>query len=444
MTVERQVAAQNDVVNALYGEFFARGVRHFLPSCNIETLGNPNADPPAFTLNPRPDGRLEVQWGGLEYAVHHDGRSLSVDEVRLVAAISNVLAARYRSLFNSEFSATSFGLFRGLPEDHYVAAFLDPATYLETNIRPSTRDRISDALEVLRITSLTTYENRRVSTGVLLLGSDPRSCPAGAVPYNSELAAIKSFHRLSDGRRTVFLVNPDGKLVDLADVCDFSGANRDSKLPAPSSATYQAHARATLDGDHICLVLTPNGEIKVWAQGVQQFNFLDGRWHLTEATERYRQWARAVGDERLAELLFTVALNRAEARQGGMFVVLEDPAVARQFVSPVDLLFDGETSHGRKDQIQYLLRGRRVLDMAPTVLQTLSRLDGAIVLDTASNLLAFGAILRHDLTIAPESEIVEGSRTTAALESSRFGSVLKISEDGMVSFYKNRVRVWEI
>ena len=437
-------ATPTDVVNALYGEFFARGVRHFLPSCRIQSFGNPNSDPPAFTFNPRPDGRLEVQWGGLEYAVHHDGRSLSGDEVRLVAAISNVLAARYRSLFNATSNATSFGLFRGLPEDHYVAAFLDPATYLETDSMPSARDRISDALEVLRITSLTTYENRRVSTGVLLLGSDPRPCPAGAVPYTSELAAIKSFHRLSDGRRTVFLVNPDGNLVDLVDVSEFCQACSDAKLPAPSSAAYQSHAGATIEGDHICLVLTPNGEIKVWAQGVQQFNFLDGRWHLTEAKERYRQWARAVGDERLAELLFTVALNRAEARRGGMFVVLEDPTVARQFVSQVDLLFDGEMSHGRKDQIQYLLRGRRVLDMAPTVLETLSRLDGAIVLDNASNLLAFGAILRHDLTIAPEAEIVEGSRTTAALESSRFGSVLKISEDGMVSFYKNRVRVWEI
>jgi hypothetical protein len=263
------------------------------------------------------------------------------------------------------------------------------------------------------------------------------------VPYTSELAAIKSFHRLSDGRRTVFLVNPDGNLVDLVDVGDFSQASGDLSLPAPSSAAYRSHARATIDGGHVCLVLTPNGELKVWAHGVQQFNFLDGRWRLTEVRERYKQWVRAVGHERLAEMLFTVALNRAEARRGGMFVVLEDPAVARQFVSPVDLLFDGET-HGPKDQIQYLLRGKRVLDVAPTVLETLSRLDGAIVLDSASNLLAFGAILRHDLTMAPEAEIIEGSRTTAALESSKFGSVLKISEDGLVSFYKDRQRVWEI
>ena len=305
-------------------------------------------------------------------------------------------------------------------------------------------DRISDAIEVLRFTSLTTYENHRVSTGVVLLGSEPRRRPAGAVPYTSELATIKSFHRLSDGLRTVFVVNPDGMLVDLVEVADFSRGHPSEKLPAPSSAAYEAHARATLNGGNLCLVLTPNGEMKVWAEGAQQFNFLDGRWRLTEACERYRQWEEAVGQAHLARMLFTAALNLAEARRGGMFVVLEERGVARQFVSPADLVFDGEPSHGTKDQIQYLLRGKRALDMAPAILETISRLDGAIVLDRDSNLLAFGAILRHDLTLALETEIVEGSRTTAALESSRYGSVLKISEDGLVSFYSNRQKIWEI
>ena len=82
--------------------------------------------------------------------------------------------------------------------------------------------------------------------------------------------------------------------------------------------------------------------------------------------------------------------------------------------------------------------------MSPAILETIAHVDGAIVLDRESNLLAFGAILRHDLTIASQSEIVEGSRTTAAIESSKFGGVLKISEDGLVSFYRNRERVWEL
>jgi len=155
-------------------------------------------------------------------------------------------------------------------------------------------------------------------------------------------------------------------------------------------------------------------------------------------------WVRAIGDERLAGILFTAALNMAEARHGGIFVVLDEAGSARQFVSASDLLFDGESLRGKKDRIQYLLRGRRALEMSPAILETISRVDGAIVLDRESNLLAFGAILRHDLTAAAETEIVEGSRTTAAIESSRYGSVLKISEDGLVSFYQNRRRVWEI
>jgi len=136
-------AAPFDVVNALYGQFFESGVRHFFPSCNIEALGQPNSSPPEFAFHPRADGRLTVQWGGLEYAVHQDGRSLSQDEVRLVAAISNVLAARYRSLFNAGSGVTSFGLFSGMPEDHYVSAYLDAAPYLVENGVPPSRDRIS-------------------------------------------------------------------------------------------------------------------------------------------------------------------------------------------------------------------------------------------------------------------------------------------------------------
>lgn len=415
-----------DVVNALYGEFFERGVRHFLPGTQI---------------TPHPGVRFEGR-GAVEYAVRYPGRSLSEDEVRLVGAVNSVLSARYRSLFNATTNLTSFSLFRGLPEDHYVSAYLDPSPYAQPTA--TEKDRIADAIELLRLTSLTTYENRRVSTGALLLGSNPRPARDGAVAYTSALTAIKSFHRLSDGLRTVFLVNPDGLLVDLIDLADFDRGGSGAALPAPSSDVYRAHALATLEGGHVCLTLTPNGEIKAWANGAQQFNFLEGRWRLTEAAVCYRQWESAVGESRLAEALFRVALNLAEARRGGMFVVVAEPALARQFVSRGDLLFDGDGPRNAKDRIQYLLRGKRALDLSPTILETVSRIDGAIVLDRDSNLLAFGAILRHDLTAAPEAELVEGSRTTAAVESSRFGYVLKISEDGLVSFYRDRARIWEI
>jgi hypothetical protein len=41
-------------------------------------------------------------------------------------------------------------------------------------------------------------------------------------------------------------------------------------------------------------------------------------------------------------------------------------------------------------------------------------------------------------------EVVEGSRTAAAMAASQFGSVLKVSEDGRLSFYKNGHCVWDL
>jgi len=41
-------------------------------------------------------------------------------------------------------------------------------------------------------------------------------------------------------------------------------------------------------------------------------------------------------------------------------------------------------------------------------------------------------------------QLVEGGRTTAAVAASRFGNVLKTSEDGLVAFYQNGQKVWEM
>jgi hypothetical protein len=91
-----------------------------------------------------------------------------------------------------------------------------------------------------------------------------------------------------------------------------------------------------------------------------------------------------------------------------------------------------------------LLHQKRIMDLPSAVLETVARIDGGIVLDSRSNLLAFGAILQHpDLTdVFPDS--IEGGRTTAAISASRFGNVLKISEDGLISFFQNGRCIWDI
>jgi DNA integrity scanning protein DisA with diadenylate cyclase activity len=261
------------------------------------------------------------------------------------------------------------------------------------------------------------------------------------------LTSIRSFHRLCDGLQTLALVNEEGLLVELVDVQRWTEVYSGFDLPVPPASRYESHCRATLCGGHTCLVLTPNGEIKVFSEGAQVFNFIDGRWHLTDAVEKYQQWMAAVGNDKLAEKLYRVAVNLAEERRGGLFVILDDAALAAGFIAPGDLLereLSLSGSVGSKDQLHYLLRDKLLVDLPATVIESIARIDGGIVMDRDSRLRAFGAILRLGSPVESPEGVAEGGRTTAAIGASRFGNALKVSEDGAVSFYRDGHCVWEM
>jgi hypothetical protein len=260
------------------------------------------------------------------------------------------------------------------------------------------------------------------------------------------------------------------------------------------------HALATRGLGHVCLVLSPNQEIKVFAGGVQAFVFAHGRWRVLDPEAKFAMWTRAVADLRLARVLFQTALDLAEERQGGLLLVVADPARAiGRLIAPHDVLeregqpsrldrddpLDSEsparpfslfglssmpdppalgtsaqsppqaaagstTGPRTKRAIHYLASGVSVTDLDPAVLEALAGLDGALATDASGRLLAFGAILRHDAhsldgtDLTSPGPIAEGARTTAALAASRFGPVLKISEDGIVSCFLDGARAWDL
>jgi hypothetical protein len=436
-----------EFVHALYRDFFVRGVRYFFPDARLHETGEAVEVTSSLSFFSLTDGTLRLEWLGIQYHLVSRDNVFSEDELRLLGAIGSVLSARYRGIFSPGSSPYASHLFDGLAEDRYVSAFLDHYPYFEGNGLPAERDVVADAISVLRQSSLITYENRRISTGVILVGAggDPYHAipelPLGAVPYTSALVSIKSFHRLCDGLNTVFLVDRKGMLLDLVDIEQYAQPCCETDLPAPSAARYRAHSLATLNGGHLCLVLTPNGEIKVFGGGVQIFHFLEGRWHLTDAAEKYHEFRRSVGNARLAERLFTVALNLAENRRGGLFVVLDHRKATAHLVAPGDLLEETLAEGSDKSQIHYLLCRKRILELEPSVLQSIARVDGGIVMDREGCLLAFGAILRSG---GEPMVAQDGGRTTAAVHASRHGLALKISEDGIVSFYRSGNRVWEI
>ncbi|MCC6393477.1 MAG: hypothetical protein IT167_22950 [Bryobacterales bacterium] len=440
---------------ALYSDFLAQGLSHFFPAARLEADGRRALARADLWCDCEAErikrDQVLLDWLGNGYALRRARRPFTESERRLIRAIGRVLTARYQALFNPDIAAENFHLFHGLPEDRYVSAFLDPAPYENLETLAGQQDRVADAIEVLRSSALTTHENRRVSTGALLLGRSSPEVPAGdGLRYSSALTSIRSFSRLCDGIHTVALVNAKGRWIDITDLEEWPGSAGQGSLPLPSPSAYRAHCRATLGNDNLCLALTPNGEIKAFAGGVQVFSFLNGRWHLTDFEWKYRCWAEAVGNEELAKLVLQVALDLADSRRGGLFAILDDAASAGRLVSPADLLVQeereapGAQRAGSKRGLYYLLNGKRTANLSPAVLRPLAAIDGGVVFDREGRLLAIGAILKHNENEAAPRVAQGGGRTMAALAASHYGWALKISEDGIISFFEKGNWVWDV
>jgi len=434
----------------LYQQLLSRGVQYFLSSSRLEVAGRLDESSPQIVVHTTPDGGLSLEWLGIQYALTNH-RPFSDHERRMVRSIAKFLSTRYALLFDREIGTQNLPIFGGLTEDRYVSAFLEGSVFKDARSAAMLPDRVSEAIDVLRISALSSYEDKRISTGALLFGAMPDAChslpsrPADALSYSSELTSIRSFHRICDGLRTIALVDGRGYMVELVDVQEWAQPFSEMELPVPTPRRYRTHSQATLCGGHICLVLTPNGEIKIFGEGVQLFSFFDGRWHLTDAVAKYRAWEEAVGRTDLAERLFSAGINLAEHRRGGMFVVLEDPHHAREIVRALDLMDADPRGRARaKKQLHYLLRKTRVTELSPGVLESIAQIDGSVVLDRDSRLLAFGAILRYRPSADANEDIGEGGRTAAAIAASQFGTVLMVSEGGQLSFYQKGHCVWTL
>ncbi len=318
----------------LYQMVLRRTLEHFFPDAQLEIMGDRSIidwdgslDETYYRVHDDSNGvGVEIEWLGsrLVFLPGNPAPLLSTER-HLVSVIVAAIDLRFRGLFNQDLSHR-LDRFQYQTEDLIVADYLDAVSPY----------RIPAALEALRVAALSTYENRRVSTGALLLGSeDDPAAPAyknveGAPSFNARLTAIKGFHRLCDGVRTVFLVDRQGDLARMIDVSRWAEAAQGCEpLVHPCPRQYVSHAKATRCGGHVCLVLTPSQEIKVFAEGTLTFSFSDARWRLLDIPSKFAVWREAVGKAGwpdLASSIFQAALNLGESRLGALFVVLRDPS----------------------------------------------------------------------------------------------------------------------
>ena len=441
--------------SALYDNLLQSALRQFFGRAPVESEPIPSLSSDGrLAIEPTNDPSvLSIRWFGSRHVLHvPERRPFTPHEVRLAKAIGAVLALRYRALFDPKQMLERGDLFRGAIEDRYIGAFLEgPEPGDGSRARA---DLVATVLEVLRVAALSSYENRAISSGALLISGDGASAPPAAANgqsyrYSQALTGIKSFYRMSDGLETLFLVDHDGTVLDIVDIARYAASLRHAEMDFPHPSAFRAHALATAGNRNIGIVLSPSHEIKVFAEGVEVFSFRNAKWHLLDVRAKYDMWERAVENAALARRLFQIALDLSDARHGALFVVLRDPATSLPLlVAPGDRLDAprGEPSDvPDRVQLLHMLRGRSVVNLDPSVLSGLARTDGATVMASDGCLLAVGAILLHAEPVQPHSMLaVEGARTAAAMAAGRYAAVLKVSEDGQISFYDRQEKIWDI
>lgn len=460
---DRPIGSISKVVG-LYQMIMRHTLEHFFPDSVLEIQGDRSLidweemiHEPFYQVIDDPDRlSIEIDWLGSRLTFQPGSPvPLLASERKLLEIIVHALDRRFRGLFDQ-------GVDDRLARFHYRTEDLIIADFLAT----SNPYRIPAALEALRVAALSTYENRRVTTGALLLGTarDPttpgRENPEGAPRFNARLTAIKGFHRLCDGLRTVFLVDLEGELIRVADIGLWATQVQTESPPEHlCPRRYLGHARATISGGHACLVLSPSQDIKIFADGEMRFSFSDGRWRLLDISSKFALWREAVESSNggvLARRLFQAALNLAESRTGALLVVARDPENdVPQLIAPIDRIKEVASIKERQDSeglsfplakraLHRAVCGLNISQIEPTVLESIASLDGAVVTGPDGELLTFGAILRINPEVLDLGRSVQGARTLAALAASQFGPVLKISEDGYVTMFLKGRRVWEL
>ena len=375
----------------------------------------------------------------------------------MIDAIGAVLSLRYHHLFQATTSAR-LELFRGGSEDHYVAAFVEPRAYDRTSPLAS---RVASTIQTLRTAALSTYENHRVSTGALLLG--PGAGPAaraggrpalrrradGAQEHPSPLRrrAPPSSSSIAPASSPRSSTSPDGPSESAR-----RGPRRPSRPPAPA-------LRAARAGDAGRGARLPGPEPEPGDQALRGRDpgvRLRPR-ALADARPgcQVRLVARAVADESVARGLFQAALDLAEVRRGGLFVVLDEPTSAvGRLIAPHDLLADvapdGPSPRVLAPRPVGPPRpalpgpgpvGRRPRPERPGGPGQPRRRPGRRAGRPPPGLRRDPPARRLG---PPRPPPAEGARTSAALVASRFGPVLKVSEDGIVSCYLRGARAWDL
>lgn len=308
------------------------------------------------------------------------------------------------------------------------------ASYLRSRVgSPISHDLVADTIEYLIELSGTRVEAHDLTHGVVITDvlHDP---PRLQLPYPAGLRPVKRAPLLFDGRRSVLIVDPEGRARTELQRHHFTRLAPSTPGPLSGdgdvSGSLVAEATNALRGVGFFV----RGDRSIWT-------FVDGQPLLVRRSEHWTAFpveltaviAAMIGGGRAAGLVARAAFAISAQPHGAILAIVDDAATLDDAVAlkdRYDLRNDIAPADMRPETwLHHLIDAERLDEQT---LARLATLDGATVVDRDGRLLAYGAIVT---TTASEQE---GARTAAARTLSETAeAVLKVSVDGDITIFRD-------
>jgi hypothetical protein len=429
------------------GRVVADFIRELLANAEVELHYSPRDAPPsavahepAFVGPVIVSASAEVLDGwtttlSIGFGVRSAAHVEAVPDALLALPEAALRAARqFSPALNGELSPA---LERALRDTVIVELLSHQQGWTKRECAPS--ELLAATLEYLIELSGTRVESHSPTHGVVITDALPDE-PRLTVPYPAGLRDAKRSPLLFDGRRSVLIVDQNGRArTELQE-------HHLDRLH-PSSEPLQAVEREFVDsGSLVALATRQLGGIgfflredrSIWA-------FVDGQPLVIRRSEHWTAFplwlARAIGATIgggvAVDLIVGAALMVSVKSGGAIFGIVAaaddiDGIVAKK--DRYDLRDEFDVGAMRPEtKLHHLIEGG---DLDVQTLARLAELDGATVVDREGQLLAYGAI------IASADSQHEGARTAAAKSLSHAALVvLKVSEDGDITVFSNGAAV---
>jgi hypothetical protein len=301
---------------------------------------------------------------------------------------------------------------------------------------------LSGWLVALRRLAEQTYENKPLAFGCII---DPAKSqrPTRGTRFPLDYLERKKYRALSDAYRTAYRVSGHGALLGFLELGRSKASG--SRFHPEWCEDLAAEARKGKVG----LALTRQGDLLVLDDGQLTFTYRFGKWQYwnhTHIVDLMRNAARVqkVPPTKLSAVvrhIYRAALDVSFRRSGGLFVLLRNQQYLRDVVRLGEAI-DDPRRNAVDTAFDRCIAPVKVQSLSRAVLAEMASLDGAVVFRNNGTLLAYGAILEPKKRGRVTG--MEGSRTKAAIGSSKYGLSVKVSSDGEITAYLAGSKLIEI